>query len=81
MQNMNSILDLTGSPASLLPNKDQTFTTSTEWYLAMAEMNLIQLAFQQNNAVEDEDDVRDKYVRGLSVVSEPRLRRTPGSQI
>ncbi|CZR44857.1 uncharacterized protein FPRO_14609 [Fusarium proliferatum ET1] len=26
----------------------------------MAEMNLIQLAFQQNNAVEDEDDVRDK---------------------
>ncbi|KAG4292626.1 phosphotransferase [Fusarium proliferatum] len=60
MQNMNSILDLTGSPASLLPNKDQTFTTSTEWYLAMAEMNLIQLAFQQNNAVEDEDDVRDK---------------------
>ncbi|KAF5685182.1 phosphotransferase family [Fusarium globosum] len=57
---MNSILDLTGSPASLLSNKDQTFTTSTEWYLAVAEMNLIQLAFQQNNAVEDEDDVRDK---------------------
>ncbi|SCV48372.1 uncharacterized protein FFB14_10342 [Fusarium fujikuroi] len=58
--NMNSILDLTGAPASLLPVKDQTFTTSTEWYLAMAEMDLMQLAFQQNSAVEDEDDVRDK---------------------
>ncbi|KAF5648011.1 phosphotransferase family [Fusarium sp. NRRL 52700] len=76
MQNMNSILDLTGSPPSLLPAKDQTFATSTEWYSAMAEMNLIQLAFQQNNAIEDDDDARDKYVaRQLfrNLASEGRL--------
>ncbi|KAF5558995.1 kinase [Fusarium mexicanum] len=76
MQNMNSILDLTGSPSSLLPAKDQPFATSTEWYSAMADMNLIQLAFQQNNAVEDEDDARDKYVaRQLfrNLASEGRL--------
>lgn len=80
MQNMNSILDLTGAPASLLPVKDQTFTTSTEWYLAMTKMNLIQLAFQQNNAVEDEDDARDKYVaRQLfrNLASEGRLEAKP----
>ncbi|KAF5560455.1 kinase [Fusarium phyllophilum] len=76
MQNMNSILDLTGSPSSLLPAKDRPFATSTEWYSTMTEMNLIQLMFQQNNAVEDEDDARDKYVaRQLfrNLASEGRL--------
>lgn len=62
MQNMNSILDLTGSPASLLPGPTHVYNTSQDWYHAMAHMHLIQLTFQQNNAVEDEDDARDKYV-------------------
>ncbi|KAF5964969.1 phosphotransferase family protein [Fusarium bulbicola] len=65
-----------GSPSDLLPVKDQPFATSAEWYSAMADMNLIQLAFQQNNAVEDEDDARDKYVaRQLfrNLASEGRL--------
>jgi hypothetical protein len=76
MQNMNSILDLTGSPESLLPAQDQVFATSKEWYSSMADMHLIQLSFQQNNAVEDEDDARDKYVAlqlFRNVASEGRL--------
>lgn len=35
---------------------------SDEWYSAMADMHLIQLTFQHNNAVDGEGDARDKYV-------------------
>ncbi|KAL3603001.1 hypothetical protein FPOAC2_07318 [Fusarium poae] len=62
MQNMNSILDLTASPANLLPSPTHVYNTSQDWYHAMANMHFIQLTFQQNNSVEDEDDAHDKYV-------------------
>lgn len=60
IQNMNSLVELTGCPASLLPTSG--FETSDEWYSAMADMHLAQLTFQHNNAVDSEDDARDKYV-------------------
>lgn len=58
--NMNSIIEFTEAPPSLLPN--QRYSTATEWYSALSDMNLTQLVFQHNDAVKDEDDARDKYV-------------------
>ncbi|KAI0408163.1 phosphotransferase family protein [Xylaria palmicola] len=60
IQNMNSLLEFTGMPPTLLPF--QTYSTSDEWYSALADMHLAQLMFQHNDAVDDEDDARDKYV-------------------
>lgn len=55
--NMNSILEFTEAPPSLLPNRQ--YSTATEWYSALADMHLTQLVFQHNNAVEDKDNVSD----------------------
>lgn len=60
IQNMNSLVEFAGVVPSLLPS--QQYDTSAEWYAAMADMHMAQLAFQHNDAVLDEDDVRDKYV-------------------
>lgn len=60
MQNINSLLEFTNSPACLLPAHG--FATPNEWYSAMTDMHLIQLTFQHNNAVDDEGDARDEYV-------------------
>lgn len=47
-------------PANILPS--QTYDSTSEWYRALGDMHMAQLAFQHNNAVEDEDDAREKYV-------------------
>ncbi|TRX91444.1 hypothetical protein FHL15_007668 [Xylaria flabelliformis] len=60
IQNMNNLIEFTDMPPTLLPS--QTYSTSDEWYSAMADMHLAQLVFQHNDAVIDEDDARDKYV-------------------
>ncbi|KID85054.1 phosphotransferase family protein [Metarhizium guizhouense ARSEF 977] len=60
IQNMNSLVEFAGVVPSLLPS--QQYCTSTEWYAAMADMHLVQITFQHNDAVIDEDDARDKYV-------------------
>jgi len=59
-QNMNYLLELTGVGPALLPS--QQYSTANEWYSALADMHLAQLTFQHNDAIEDEDDARDKYV-------------------
>ncbi|KAJ2992102.1 hypothetical protein NUW58_g2287 [Xylaria curta] len=58
--NMNDLVVHTNAPASILPS--QTYTSADEWYRALADMHITQLVFQHNDAVEDEDDARDKYV-------------------
>lgn len=58
--NMNDIVVHTNTPANILPS--QTYASTSEWYSALADMNMAQLVFQHNDAVEDEDDARDKYV-------------------
>ncbi|KAI1158415.1 hypothetical protein F5B18DRAFT_667941 [Nemania serpens] len=58
--NINSLLEVTGMTPALLPS--QSYSTSNEWYYALANMHLAQLTFQHNDAVEDEDDAREKYV-------------------
>ncbi|KAK7919974.1 hypothetical protein PG985_007996 [Apiospora marii] len=44
---------------SILPTK--TYTSSDEWYRALADLHMAQLVLQHNDAVLDEDDARDKY--------------------
>lgn len=60
IQNMNSIMEFTGIPSSFLPAK--TLSSCQEWYTALADMHITQLTFQHNDAIEDEDDARDKYM-------------------
>lgn len=59
IQNMNDLVVHTNMPPSILPSK--TYDSADEWYSALADMHMAQLAFQQNDVVEDEDDARDKY--------------------
>ncbi|KAF4975446.1 hypothetical protein FZEAL_7766 [Fusarium zealandicum] len=75
MQNINSLLEITDSPASLIPTHG--FATSDEWYSAMADMHLIQLTFQHNNAIDDEGDARDKRLAsGFSPQTDEGLEET-----
>lgn len=48
------------APESILPSR--TYTSSNEWCRALADLHMAQLALQYNDAMEDEDDARDKYV-------------------
>ncbi|KAI8631061.1 phosphotransferase family protein [Xylariaceae sp. FL1651] len=59
--NMSDLIVHTNTPASILPS--QTYASADEWYKALADMHIIQLAFQRNDAVEDEGDARVKYRR------------------
>lgn len=66
------------APASILPTK--TYTSSNEWYRALADLHMTQLALQHNDSVLDEDDARDKHVaRQLfrNLVTENRLFADP----
>jgi hypothetical protein len=58
--NMGDIVVHTNAPLSTLPS--QTYASADDWYHALADMHMAQFAFQCNNAVEDEDDARDKYI-------------------
>ncbi|KAI1096437.1 phosphotransferase family protein [Rostrohypoxylon terebratum] len=60
--NMTDIIIHTNAPTSVLPEPSRTFDTEDEWCSALADMHMAQLSFQHNDAVEDEDDARDKYV-------------------
>jgi hypothetical protein len=54
------MIEFTDMTPGLLPS--QPYSTSEEWYSALADMHLAQLTFQHNDAVTDEDEARDKYV-------------------
>ncbi|KAI1429747.1 phosphotransferase family protein [Xylaria sp. FL1777] len=62
IMNMIDLVVHTNAPASTLPSQTQTYASADEWYRALADMHMTQLAFQHNDAVEDEADARDKYV-------------------
>lgn len=62
IMNMNSLIEFSTVPPSVLPTQPHNYATADEWYSALADMHLAQLTFQHNDAVTDEDDARDKYV-------------------
>lgn len=60
--NMTDMIRLANVPRSVLPPEGRTYTTADDWYTALAEMHIVQLIFQHNDAVVSEDDCRNKYV-------------------
>lgn len=58
--NMNDLVVHTNAPESILLS--QTYASADEWFSTLADMHISQLTFQCSDAVEDEDDARDKYV-------------------
>lgn len=58
--NMNELLRLGGLPRSKLP--DTTFTTTSSYFEALADLNIEHLIHQRNDAVESADDCRRKFV-------------------
>lgn len=59
---MNDVVTMGGIPPSVLPPRHKTYSTSREYYLALADMHLTHLAFQHNSAVLSPPDGREKYV-------------------
>lgn len=61
-QSMSDLVRSGGIPPSVLPPANKTYSTSDEYYQAMADMHLTHLALQHNNAVTSPPDGREKYV-------------------
>ncbi|KAK4252179.1 kinase-like domain-containing protein [Corynascus novoguineensis] len=61
-QDMNEIVVQAGVPESILPPQNATYSSSDEWYAALADMHLAHLTFQHNQAIDSADDCRDKFV-------------------
>ncbi|KAI1112229.1 hypothetical protein F5Y14DRAFT_422521 [Nemania sp. NC0429] len=60
---MNALARRIGADSEVLPSC--TYSTSKEWYCALADMHLTQLICQSNNNIINEDDARDRYVARL----------------
>jgi hypothetical protein len=61
-QDMNDLVVQGGIPSSVLPPEHTTYSTSDEWYSALADLHVAHLAFQHNKAIDSADDCRDKFV-------------------
>ncbi|KAK3295806.1 uncharacterized protein B0H64DRAFT_155323 [Chaetomium fimeti] len=61
-QDMNDLIVQGGIPPSMLPPENATYSTSDEWYTALADVHFALLTFQHNNAIDSDDDCRDKFV-------------------
>ncbi len=61
-QDMNDLIIQGGIPPSVLPPEHTTYSTSDEWYSALADLHVAHLAFQRNKAIDSADDCRDKFV-------------------
>jgi aminoglycoside phosphotransferase (APT) family kinase protein len=61
-QEMNDLVVQGGIPPSVLPPENKTYSTSDEWYEALADMHVAHLTFQHNDAIDSADDCRDKFV-------------------
>jgi hypothetical protein len=59
---MNDLIVQGGIPPSILPPENTTYSTSAEWYAALADIHIAHLTFQHNKAIESADDCRDKFV-------------------
>ncbi|KAK8863110.1 phosphotransferase family protein [Apiospora arundinis] len=79
--NMAHMVVHTNAPVSILPPA-RTYDSSNEWYRDLADMHMAQLVLQHNDAVDDEDDARDKYVARQmfrNIAAENRVLPGPSS--
>ncbi|KAF2741758.1 phosphotransferase family protein [Sporormia fimetaria CBS 119925] len=60
MWDMNELVQLANCPRSELLST--TFNTSSDFYSAVADMKVIHLDMQHNDAIESEEDCRRKYI-------------------
>ncbi|OAQ88558.1 phosphotransferase family protein [Purpureocillium lilacinum] len=60
--NMAQLGEVGGTPFFEFPDTSKTFSTSSEYYSALADMHLQQLSYQRNQAVKSADDCRKKYI-------------------
>ncbi|PYH38612.1 uncharacterized protein BO87DRAFT_393201 [Aspergillus neoniger CBS 115656] len=58
--NMNELVQLGGVSPDLLPQS--TFKTVSSYYQSLAEMHMIHLTFQRNDAIDSAEDCRTKYI-------------------
>ncbi|EHA24092.1 hypothetical protein ASPNIDRAFT_124789 [Aspergillus niger ATCC 1015] len=58
--NMNELVQLGGISPDLLPQG--TFKTASSYYRALAEMHMIHLSSQRNDAIDSAEDCRNKYI-------------------
>ncbi|XP_044721313.1 phosphotransferase enzyme family domain-containing protein [Hirsutella rhossiliensis] len=59
---MAQLGEIGGVPYFELPSTSKTFSTSSEYYSALADMHLQHLSFQRNQAVKSSEDCRRKYI-------------------
>ncbi|KAH7176323.1 phosphotransferase family protein [Dactylonectria macrodidyma] len=59
-RNMNDMIMQTNTPESVLPTG--TFGSTSEWFRTLGNMHMAQLVFQRNDAVDNLEDAREKYV-------------------
>lgn len=60
--NMNELVRLGNLPRSKLPGLHTTFTTTSSYLEALADLNIEHLVHQRNDSVESADDCRRKFV-------------------
>lgn len=60
--NMTDMIRLANIPQAVLPSEGTTYSSADDWYTALSEMHIAQLAFQHNDAIASADDCRNKYV-------------------
>ena len=89
-QEMNDLVVQGGVPPSIFPPEDTTYSTSDEWYAALADLHVAHLAFQHNDAIVSADDCRDKFIarhlfrqqarRGKLLEADQRPRKRQGKE-
>ncbi|KAI1837531.1 transcriptional regulator family: Fungal Specific TF [Penicillium roqueforti] len=60
--NMNELVQVGGVRAGDLPGMTETFATAAEYLLALAELHMTHLSSQRNDAIDDAEDCRTKYI-------------------
>lgn len=60
--NMNELVQVGGVRAEDLPGTTETFASGAEYLLALAELHMTHLSSQRNDAIDDAEDCRTKYI-------------------
>ncbi|KAK4171187.1 hypothetical protein QBC36DRAFT_101976 [Triangularia setosa] len=61
-QTITDVITMAGCPESILGPSNRVLNSSHEVYQYFSDLHMAQLIFQRNDAVDSEDDARDKYM-------------------